>query len=67
MTKADLIDETSLKALQRQVLLDKGSESVAVSAINSKSLSPLFEKIGEVLAEDLNSFADSELVAEVSN
>lgn len=51
--KADLVDETSINALQRQILLDKGSQSVAVSAINSKTLNSLFEKIGEFIAEDL--------------
>lgn len=51
--KADLVDETSINALQRQILLDKGSQSVAVSAINPKTLNSLFEKIGEFIAEDL--------------
>lgn len=59
--KADLVDEASVSALQRQILLDKGSESVAVSAINPKSLSPLFEKIGEKLVKDLSRFDDSEV------
>lgn len=59
--KADLVDENSINALQRQILLDKGSESVAVSAINARSLSPLFEKIGEKLVKDLSKFDDSEV------
>ena len=65
--KADLIDENSINALQRQILLDKGSESVAVSAINPKSLSPLFEKIGEKLVKDLSKFDDSEVAVGNSN
>lgn len=65
--KADLVDENSINALQRQILLDKGSESVAVSAINSKSLSPLFEKIGEKLVKDLSKFDDSEVAVGNSN
>lgn len=65
--KADLVDENSINSLQRQVLLDKGSESVAVSAINPKSLSPLFEKIGEKLVKDLSKFDDSEVAVGNSN
>jgi GTPase len=65
--KADLVDENSINALQRQILLDKGSESVAVSAINPKSLSPLFEKIGEKLVKDLSKFDDSEVAVGNSN
>lgn len=59
--KADLVDESSINALQRQILLDKSIQSVAVSAINSKTLNPLFEKIGEILAKDLTDFDDSEI------
>ena len=47
LNKADLLDEDSLEALQRQITLDKDSESVAISAIHSKTLKPLIEKIGE--------------------
>lgn len=56
LNKTDLLDEASAGALERQILLDKGSQSVAVSAINPRSLRPLFEKIGELLVEDLNAF-----------
>jgi len=48
LNKADLIDDVSIEALKRQILADKGYESVAVSAINSKSLSPFFDKIGDI-------------------
>ena len=47
LNKADLLDEDSLEALQRQITLDKDSESVAISAIHSKTLKPLIDKIGE--------------------
>jgi len=49
LNKADLLDETSLEALERQIRLDKGVESVAISAIQSQTLKPLIEKIGEIV------------------
>jgi GTP-binding protein HflX len=49
LNKADLIDEISLEALQRQIMLDKGVESVAISAIHSATLKPFIEKIGEIV------------------
>ncbi len=57
LNKADLVDEMSLQALERGILFDKDCQSVAVSAINQKSLSPLLEKIGEAVAKDLTKFA----------
>jgi GTP-binding protein HflX len=57
LNKADLLDEISLKALERSLLFDKSCESVTVSAIQPKTLKPLLEKIGEFLAKDLEQFA----------
>ena len=57
LNKADLIDEVSVQALERSILFDKDRESVAISAISSKSLSPLLEKIGEVITKDPRKFA----------
>jgi GTP-binding protein HflX len=51
LNKADLLDESSLEALVRQVSLDKGAETVAISAVQSQTLKPLVEKIGEVIRE----------------
>ncbi|MGC2234838.1 MAG: GTPase HflX [Pyrinomonadaceae bacterium] len=53
LNKADLVDEQTLEALQRQLLFDKDSESVAVSAIKANTLKPLLEKIGEFISRDL--------------
>ncbi|MDQ6786193.1 MAG: GTPase HflX [Acidobacteriota bacterium] len=53
LNKSDLLDDDSLNALQRSLLFDKGSESVAISAIQSQTLKPLIEKIGEVVSQDL--------------
>ncbi len=57
LNKADLLDELSLEALKRQVSLDKGYEIVAISAVQPKTLKPLIEKVGEVLARDLSGLA----------
>lgn len=75
LNKADLLDENSLEALNRQVWLDKGFEVVQISAIQPQTLKPLVEKIGALIefpsskfeyenfdaeAEELSSFAQSE-------
>jgi 50S ribosomal subunit-associated GTPase HflX len=57
LNKTDLIDEISLQALERSILFDKDLESVAISAIHPKSLSPLLDKIGGIVAKDLTKFA----------
>ena len=54
LNKADLLEQNETEALGRQICLDKQSECVAVSAINSKSLEPLLNRIGEILAKDLS-------------
>lgn len=49
LNKADLLDEGSKNALERQIEIDKNRECVAISAIQPKTLKPLLEKIGEDL------------------
>lgn len=53
LNKADLLEKDEVEALTRQISLDKQAECVAVSAITSRSLEPLIQKIGEILAKDL--------------
>lgn len=57
LNKTDLLDDVSLKALERSLLFDKSYESVTVSAIQPKTLKPLLKKIGDFLAKDLDKFA----------
>jgi len=57
LNKADLLDEVSAQSLERSILFDKSYESVTVSAIQPKTLKPLLEKIGEILAKNLDKFA----------
>ena len=59
LNKADLTDEVSLQALERGILFDKDTESVAISAIQPKSLSPLLEKIGEMVKVQSSKFQSS--------
>lgn len=47
LNKADLTDPDQLEALTRQISLDKGVPSVAVSAIQPKSLGVLVARIGD--------------------
>jgi GTP-binding protein HflX len=54
LNKADLAGQNEIEALQRQILLDKQCECVAVSAIQPKTLEPLLKSIGEILAKDLS-------------
>ncbi|MCA1638103.1 MAG: GTPase HflX, partial [Acidobacteria bacterium] len=51
LNKADLLDKISLEALERTILFDKDRESMAVSAIQPKTLKPLLERIGAVLQQ----------------
>ncbi len=57
LNKSDLLKKDSIKALQRQIEFDQGRESMVVSAIRPKTLNPLVERVGEILAKDLNHFA----------
>jgi GTP-binding protein HflX len=53
LNKADLLDQDSLLALTRQAGASEAFGSVAISALNPKSLPPLLERVGEILARDL--------------
>ncbi|MGI8544035.1 MAG: GTPase HflX [Aridibacter sp.] len=57
LNKTDLIEKSAIESLRRQILLDKDHESVAISAIRSKTLKPLIESIGEIVDKDLTAFA----------
>ncbi len=57
LNKADLLDKQSIEALKRQISLDTDAEIVSVSAVHTKTLKPLVEKIGETLSRDLGQFA----------
>jgi GTPase len=59
LNKTDLLAKNDIEALKRTLALDKQAESVAISAIKPETLSPLLEKIGEVLAKDLNAEVQS--------
>jgi GTP-binding protein HflX len=52
--KADLLEDTTANALLRQISNEKQIECVAISALRPESLRPLLEKVGAILATDLN-------------
>lgn len=51
LNKADLLDEDSLHALERQIEIDKRRESVSISAIQPRTIKPLIERIGEMIGK----------------
>lgn len=51
LNKADLLDEDSLSALERQIEIDKRRESVSISAIQPRTIKPLIERIGEMIGK----------------
>jgi 50S ribosomal subunit-associated GTPase HflX len=53
LNKSDLLEDFEAEALQRQILLDGGRESVAISAVQSNTLRPLLEKVEEILSRNL--------------
>jgi GTP-binding protein HflX len=59
LNKSDLQNRASIEDLQRQLKLDKDHESVAVSAIRTKTLKPLVERVGQILAKDLSAYTIS--------
>ncbi len=56
LNKTDLLDEDSKNALIRQIEIDKNYECVTISAIQPRTLKPLVEKIGEILAVPSSKF-----------
>lgn len=54
LNKTDLLDETSVEALSRQISLERTAEIVAVSAIKAQTLRPLALKIGEAIGKFVN-------------
>lgn len=63
LNKVDLLDKLSIEGLCRQISLEKNCDCVPISAIQPKSLNPLFEKIGEKLTKDLNDLSIFEVSA----
>jgi GTP-binding protein HflX len=51
LNKADLLDEDSLSALERQIEIDKRGEAVSISAIQPRTIKPLIERIGEIIGK----------------
>ena len=52
LNKGDLVDRATLDSIVRYVLLESGTEALAISANDRRSLSPLLQRIDELLAQD---------------
>ena len=63
LNKADLLDEVSIEALERQISLDKSADIVAISAIQPKTLRSLVEKIGSLVVNNSLLGAKTEFAA----
>jgi len=61
LNKSDLIDGDTVEGIRRQLSQNGERAAVTLSAIDNKSLKPLLEKVGEMLAYDLglNAVEDS--------
>lgn len=58
--KADLIEPEVMRAILRQASNDGAADVFAVSALEPKTLRPLIERAGEILARDLSEGAKTE-------
>ena len=63
LNKADLVSDDVLEASMRQVSRE-GREAIAISASDIRSLQPLLEKSGAILAHDLTGLTEQSSVAE---
>ena len=52
LNKSDLVDRATLDSMVRYVSLESGTEPLAISANDRRSLSPLLQRIDELLAQD---------------
>src|SRR2546425_2513408 len=52
LNKSDLVDRATLDSVVRYVSLESGTEPLAISANDRRSLSPLLQRIDELLAQD---------------
>jgi GTP-binding protein HflX len=55
LNKADLVDPETVAGITRQLAQSGDREVVAISANDRKTLPPLLEKLGQMLAQDLTS------------
>ena len=53
LNKADLVGPETMEAIMRQVQQDGAQECIAISAIEPRSLRPLLERAGAILARNL--------------
>ena len=54
LNKADLVDVETLRAISRQLAQGGNREVVSIAATDRRTLSPLLEKVGHMLSQDLD-------------
>jgi GTP-binding protein HflX len=62
--KSDLVSKEDLEAMMRQTSQDGARECTAISALDPRSIRPLLERAGEILARDLVQFGPARETAE---
>ncbi len=63
LNKMDLTEEAVIDSLKRSIEIEKGIPCLAISAIQTKSLSDLFDAVGGHLMKDLSEIPERHLVA----
>lgn len=63
LNKMDLAEETVIDSLKRSIQIEKGIPCLAISAIQTKSLTGLFNTVGEHLMKDLSEIPERHHVA----
>jgi GTP-binding protein HflX len=53
LNKSDLVRPQDLDAIKRQVTQDANRDCIAISALDSRSLEPLLERAGAIIARNL--------------
>lgn len=53
LNKSDLLSRPAMNALKRQISVNREQEIIAISSVRPKTLNPLVEKVGEIMAEGL--------------
>ncbi|MCM3873319.1 MAG: GTPase HflX [Pyrinomonadaceae bacterium] len=66
LNKADLVDENTIQSVFRQVTQEGAREAVAISATDARSIEPLLEKAGAMLARDLTTRLSHEEIREAA-
>lgn len=65
LNKADLVDDATLSALERRISIERSRETVAVSALDPRSLRPMVERVESLIGTIAPDFASIPAAEEV--